>query len=631
MHDVVRNVAIYIVSEGEHKFMVSHNVNSDEFPRKDSYKQYSHMSIVANKFGELPRPIACPRLKLLKLKFCIEEGFKLQDGFFEGMSELSVIRLSGYDRDSILPFPSSIQRLSNLWTLCLTNLRFDDISIIGELVTLEILSIRDSYLEELPVEIRNLTNLIVLEYWNPWQRERMRISPGVLSRLVRLEELHMVRVEDCSCSTLREQESLSRLTALTFDECSVDVIYSNLGLSSKLTRYALKVGRDYMYTSIKKTYDKMITLEVTKSTQLGEWIRLLLRYSEFVHSKGKGSKNVQVELQNVKVLELADCDLLNFHIPKFLAITDSNPLFNEKVFEKLELEEANSITALCSHQLPTAYFSKLVTLKVENCGKLRNLMSPSVVRGLLNLRKLVIIECQSMKEVITEEEQQGEEIMCNEPLFTRLENLYLYDLPKLGHFILTKHALEFSFLKEVDIPECPKMKTFIQQGTVSTLNLENVKNDDELKIVDLNKAMFNSKVSCPNLEKLFINGAHSIPALCSQQLPTAYFRRLEKLEVDSCEKLRNLMSPSVVRGVLKLRKLKIENCPLMEEVITAAEEEGEEMSNEPLFPLLEKLCLYELSKLGHFFRTKRALEFPFLRVVKIRKCPEMKRLSNRAL
>ncbi|PHT26965.1 hypothetical protein CQW23_33421 [Capsicum baccatum] len=83
------------------------------------------------------------------------------------------------------------------------------------------------------------------------------------------------------------------------------------------------------------------------------------------------------------------------------------------------------------------------------------------------------------------------------------------------------------------------------------------------------------------------------------------------------------MSPSVARGVLKLRELKIENCPLMEEVITA-EEEGEEMSNEPLFPLLEKLCLYKLSKLGHFFRTKRALEFPFLREVKIRKCPEMK-------
>ncbi|PHU05994.1 hypothetical protein BC332_26816 [Capsicum chinense] len=193
-------------------------------------------------------------------------------------------------------------------------------------------------------------------------------------------------------------------------------------------------------------------------------------------------------------------------------------------------------------------------------------MSPSMDRSLLNLRKLWIISCQSMEEVITEEEQQGEEIMTNESLFPRLENLYLNDLPKLGHFILTKRAHEFPSLKEVDIRECPQMKTFIQQGTVSTLSFESVNNDDELKVVDLNKAMFNSK---------------------------------------------------------------IENCPLMEEVITEEEQQGEEiMTNEPLFPVLDKLILYKLSKLGHFFLTKRALEFPFLREVEIRKCPEMKMFAQ---
>ncbi|XP_047253805.1 uncharacterized protein LOC124887915 [Capsicum annuum] len=145
--------------------------------------------------------------------------------------------------------------------------------------------------------------------------------------------------------------------------------------------------------------------------------------------------------------------------------------------EVLSICAANSITVLCSHQLPTAYFNKLEKLK-----------------SFLNLRKLWIISCQSMGEVITEEEQQGEEIMTNESLFPRLENLYLNDLPKLGHFILTKRAHEFPSLKEVDIRECPKMKTFIQQGTVSTLSFESVNNDDELKVVDLNKAMFNSKV-----------------------------------------------------------------------------------------------------------------------------------------
>ncbi|PHT25025.1 hypothetical protein CQW23_35324 [Capsicum baccatum] len=162
--------------------------------------------------------------------------------------------------------------------------------------------------------------------------------------------------------------------------------------------------------------------------------------------------------------------------------------------EKLYICRADNISGLCSQQLPMGYFSKLETLEVEYCGKLRNLMSPSGARGLLNLRKLWIKACQSMEEVIVEEEQEGEEIMCNEPLFPRLEELELEILPKLRHFILTKQALEVPSLREVHISTCHEMKTFIQQETASTLNLESVNNDDELKVVDLNKAMFNSKV-----------------------------------------------------------------------------------------------------------------------------------------
>uniref|UniRef100_M1AQV6 Cc-nbs-lrr resistance protein n=2 Tax=Solanum tuberosum TaxID=4113 RepID=M1AQV6_SOLTU len=57
MHDVVRDFALYIASEGKHIFMVSHDVDSERFPSRKSYEQYTHMSIVANKFEELPRPV----------------------------------------------------------------------------------------------------------------------------------------------------------------------------------------------------------------------------------------------------------------------------------------------------------------------------------------------------------------------------------------------------------------------------------------------------------------------------------------------------------------------------------------------------------------------------------------------
>ncbi|PHU06063.1 hypothetical protein BC332_26885 [Capsicum chinense] len=94
-------------------------------------------------------------------------------------------------------------------------------------------------------------------------------------------------------------------------------------------------------------------------------------------------------------------------------------------------------------------------------------MSPLVARGVVNLRILVISRCPSMEEVIMEEEQQVEEIMINEPLFPHLEELHLSYLPKLEHFFQMKRALEFPFLRRVELHDRPRLKTFIQDGSMT--------------------------------------------------------------------------------------------------------------------------------------------------------------------
>ncbi|KAG5607940.1 hypothetical protein H5410_029432 [Solanum commersonii] len=113
------------------------------------------------------------------------------------------------------------------------------------------------------------------------------------------------------------------------------------------------------------------------------------------------------------------------------------PYIKYNVFNICRFLGPNSISSLCCHQLPTAYFSKLQRLTVSDC---RKLMSTSVARGALNLRILKIDDCQSMEEVITKEEEQGEGIF------------------------LTNDALELPFLREVLIDDFPEMKTFVQQG-----------------------------------------------------------------------------------------------------------------------------------------------------------------------
>ncbi|KAH0721009.1 hypothetical protein KY290_006292 [Solanum tuberosum] len=370
MHDVVRYVAISIASVGDHSFMVSHDVNSEVFPSKDSCEQYTHMSIIAKNFNERLGSIFYPKLKLLMMKLCFEDPFKIQDEFFNGMSNLNVLSLSGYDKDSICPFPTSIKMLSSLRTLCLINLRLDDISIIGELVSLEILSIRDSLLEEVPVEIGKLTKLIMLELQNE-KRALRRISAGVLSSLVQLKELHMVGVEDCSYSILTELESLSRLTALTLSKCSRDVVYNNLVLPSKLTWYALTVGDTYTETSSMDDYRKNIALEVTGNAPLGDWICHLLKESKVVHSRGNGSNNVLTELQLNEFQNVKDLTLSNCHLVAHLLNISGRTLKFPNLF-KLELRSLEHLTHFCSDNVEGIEFPQLREMRFYKLPEFQN-------------------------------------------------------------------------------------------------------------------------------------------------------------------------------------------------------------------------------------------------------------------
>ncbi|KAK6776234.1 hypothetical protein RDI58_027235 [Solanum bulbocastanum] len=116
---------------------------------------------------------------------------------------------------------------------------------------------------------------------------------------------------------------------------------------------------------------------------------------------------------------------------------------------------------------------------------INNLEHARMARDLLNLRELEIEDCYLMKEVITEEELQGEGIMT---LFPLLEKLWLRNLSKLGHFFLTKHPLKFPFLRVVWIDDCPEIKTFVQQGiSVITPSLQHVNYEYVGKVDDLNK------------------------------------------------------------------------------------------------------------------------------------------------
>ncbi|KAF5447205.1 hypothetical protein F2P56_032774 [Juglans regia] len=184
MHDVVRDVAISIASRDENGFMVRCDVGLEEWPQKDTYEGFAAISLMLGKTTKHPKGLKCPRLQLLQLSSSI---CPLPPNMFDGMKEIRVLSL---ERMSLERLPPSIQVLKNLRMLKLEYCsdKLKNVSVIGALEKLEMLSFCGSEIKEVPKEIGNLRQLKLLDLSRCYYLER--IAAGVLSCLSRLEELY---------------------------------------------------------------------------------------------------------------------------------------------------------------------------------------------------------------------------------------------------------------------------------------------------------------------------------------------------------------------------------------------------------------------------------------------------------
>lgn len=146
IHDLFWAFAISITCTEKYQFMVKSGVGIRNWPKKDTFEHYAVISLMANYISNLPVGLDCPRLHTLLLGS--NHGLKVfPDTFFEGMKALRVLDLDGvseifYNHSlHVTPLPASIQLLADLRMLKLHHRKFGDISILGKLKRLEILSL----------------------------------------------------------------------------------------------------------------------------------------------------------------------------------------------------------------------------------------------------------------------------------------------------------------------------------------------------------------------------------------------------------------------------------------------------------------------------------------------------------
>ncbi|THG23082.1 hypothetical protein TEA_019912 [Camellia sinensis var. sinensis] len=498
MHDVVRDVAISIAAKDKHGFVIIHGAKSREWPKKPTYELNTSISVISSEIKEFPGGLRCSKLEFLLIR-CQNSLLKIPSNFFEGMGELKVLDLSIPINISLLP--SSLQFLRNLLTLHLDDSQnFDNISVIGKLLNLEILTFRQSHIEELPEEIGGLVNLKLLDLTSCHKLKR--IAPGVISALVQLQELYMTGCEIIweregkeggENTSFREFESLSNLNTLEITIEDV-VCLPRIPLFSKLTKYSIIIGYDASsffseeyITRFRRLFILRLHDTCTTPLECGG-INSLLRSSAVLELQGEGSKDAVQELfregveglQHLKELRIYDCATPEYlvntmewvpHTPNAIP-----PIF--PILEKLELVDLPNLRKICHCQLPTGTSGKLKHLQIMNCDRL--------------------------EEVIWKE--KGEDDVTNKMEFPVLECMILENLPMLIGFCRGTDEIKFPQLKKLRLRKLPQLKwLFLNSSNPYSESMEN-HNATFL-------SLFPHKVSLPSLERLELNDLDNLEGL----------------------------------------------------------------------------------------------------------------------
>ncbi|KEH40899.1 NBS-LRR type disease resistance protein [Medicago truncatula] len=112
---------------------------------------------------------------------------------------------------------------------------------------------------------------------------------------------------------------------------------------------------------------------------------------------------------------------------------------------------------------PFASFTNLTYLKVDNCKELVYLITYSTAKSLVQLKTLIIENCEKMLDAVKIDEEKGEEDI----IFENLEYLELASLSSLRSFCYGKQAFIFPYLLCFIVKGCPQMKIFSSALTVA--------------------------------------------------------------------------------------------------------------------------------------------------------------------
>ncbi|KAE8721203.1 putative Disease resistance protein family [Hibiscus syriacus] len=386
MHDVIRDMGLWIACEPEEEekeksFFVKAGAQLLEEPDVKAWEGAKRMSVMKNQIKVLRGTPKCPNLQTL---FLSENSLEvISDGFFQFMPHLIILDLL---RNSDLEgLPKGISRLTSL----------------------ECLDLSGTGITELPMELKSLKKLKMLELRNMWSLRR--IPQNLISSFSKLQIFRLTDVEaiggfpkednvldgNDNEKLIVELKSLQHLNILRIPE-----IQSMSALQSFLSHHLFRCSTEALEFTFQETnMFNVLCLE---------------------------------HMERLEMLDIRGCGNME-----------------EMKMEKLHTRGSPSTNY-------TSRFHTLREVRISSCYKLKDVtwlfLAP-------NLRYLWIWHCSEMEEILSEGRLRdvADDVGIPYPTpFLNLLYLRLWGLPELKSIYWD--ALPFPCLKSVYIEDCPKLK-----------------------------------------------------------------------------------------------------------------------------------------------------------------------------
>ncbi|XP_054824334.1 probable disease resistance protein At4g27220 isoform X3 [Prosopis cineraria] len=569
MHDIVREVAILIASK---EVFTRINTKWQSWLGNDVPKTCTHIILDCCCIQKLPERLDCPYLTFLHIDSSDNRTLKIPGSFFEGMGNLEALDLTGL---IIFSLPISLSTLIKLKTLCLDQCSLKDMSGIGSLINLEILSFIYSSIEEFPCEIGQLTNLRMLDLGNSGIKTFL---PNILCKLTKLEELYIgntiinweveTSTEQKRNASLIELCHLKKLTTLEIQIHEPWLLLKEIPFDN-LVRYKVIIGDKWEWSSSEET-SRVLKVKLDTNIRKERGINTLIEGAEDLYlDKINGIPNVFFELNGkgfplLKHLHIQNNGEIKYVINSIVKRDQTHVSFPK--LETLILHNLNNLVKICDGPIRDNSFGRLMVVKVKSCNQLVYLFSISMIKAFSQLVEIEVSECSSMKKIVFVESADSGKSIDEKIEFLSLRSLTLYHLPTTGNF-------------------CSHELTSLQSTKQNSWR------------ANIPTPFFSNKVKFSNLETLKLSSVNLKKIWEDHQSSAPYLvQNLANLTVENCGGLTYLFSSSMIGRLLNLKQLKISKCDMMGEIIATDGRNGSAIG-EALFPKLEAIIIKDMKNL----------------------------------